>query len=112
MPDIGVLLFRLALPIVLIWSVSSVATAFAFERVANANRMEEERVGIEAWLLYAATGAAAGGLFGTMFVLRDLATATRGGGDIARLLMFATPGMVLGAAFTCTVVTAVFHLRR
>jgi hypothetical protein len=112
MPDIGVLLFRLALPIVLIWSVSSVATALAFERVANANRMEEERVGIEAWLLYSATGAAAGGLFGTLFVLRDLATATRGGGDIARLLIFATPGMVLGAAFTCTVVTAVFHLRR
>jgi hypothetical protein len=112
MSDIAVLLFQLALPIVLIWTVSSIATALAFDRVANANRMEDERVGLEAWLLYAATGAAAGGLFGTLFVLRDLATATPGGSDIARLLLFATPGMVLGAAFTCTVVTAVFHLRR
>lgn len=110
--DIGVLLFRLALPLVLLWTAASIATAFAFERVANADPGEDERVGLEAWLLYAGLGAAAGGLVGTMLVLRDLATLSPGQGEIGRLLLFATPGMVLGAAFACAVVAAVFHLRR
>ena len=112
MLDVGALLFRLALPLVLLWTAASIATALAFERVANANRLQDERVGLEAWLLYAGMGAAAGGLVGTMFVLRDLATLAPKDGDIGRLLLFATPGMVLGAAFACTIVTAVFHLRR
>ena len=110
--DIGSLLLRLALPLVLLWTVASIATALAFERIANANPLEDERVGLEAWLLYAGLGASAGGLVGTMLVLRDLATLAPKGGEIGRLLLFATPGMVLGAAFACTVVTAVFHLRR
>lgn len=111
MLDVGVLLLQLALPIVAIWTLASIATALAFERVANADPVEDERVGLEAWLLYSAMGAAAGGLCGMMFVLRDLAM-TPGHGDIGRLLLFATPGMVLGAAFACSVVVAVFNLRR
>ena len=111
MLDVGVLLLQLALPLVVAWSLASIATALAFERVANANPVEDERVGLEAWLLYAAMGAAAGGLCGTMLVLRDLAM-TPGRGDIGRLLLFATPGMVLGAAFACGVVAAVFQFRR
>ena len=111
MLDVGALLFRLALPLVLLWTAASIATAFAFER-ANASPVEDERVGLEAWLLYSGMGAAAGGLVGTMLVLRDLAMVAPKDGDIGRLLLFATPGMVLGAAFACTVVTAVFHLRR
>lgn len=112
MLDIGTLLFRLALPLVLLWTGASIAVAFAFERLANADPVENERVGLEAWLLYAGLGAAAGGLVGTMLVLRDLATLAPAHDEIGRLLLFATPGMVLGAAFACTVVTAVFHLRR
>ena len=111
MLDVGVLLFRLALPLVLLWTAASIVTALAFER-ANATPVQDERVGLEAWLLYAGMGAAAGGLVGTMLVLRDLALASPKDGDIGRLLLFATPGMVLGAAFACTIVTAVFHLRR
>ena len=110
--DIGALLFRLALPLVLLWTAASIAIAFAFERVASADPREDERVGLEAWLLYASLGAASGGLVGTMLVLRDLATLSPGQGEVARLLLFATPGMVLGAAFACTVVAAVFQLRR
>jgi hypothetical protein len=112
MLDVGTLLLRLALPLVLLWTAASIATGLAFERVANANRLQDERVGLEAWLLYAGMGAAAGGLVGTLLVLRDLATLAPKDGDIGRLLLFATPGMVLGAAFACTIVTAVFHLRR
>jgi hypothetical protein len=111
MLDVGALLFRLALPLVLLWTAASIATALAFER-ANASPVQDERVGLEAWLLYAGMGAASGGLVGTMLVLRDLATLAPKDGDIGRLLLFATPGMVLGAAFACTIVTAVFHLRR
>lgn len=110
--DIGALLLRLALPLVLLWTAASIATAFAFERVASGSPAHDERVGLEAWLLYAGMGAAAGGLVGTMFVLRDLATLAPKDGDIGRLLLFATPGMVLGAAFACSVVAAAFHLRR
>ena len=112
MLDIGSLLLRLALPLVLLWTVASIATALAFERVANASPVAGERVGLEAWLLCAGLGASAGGLVGTMFVLRDLATLAPSGGEIGRLLLFAAPGMLIGAAFACTVVTAVFHLRR
>src|SRR5215208_2279062 len=109
MLDVGALLFRLALPLVLLWTATSIATALAFER-ANASPVQDERVGLEAWLLYAGMGASAGGLVGTMLVLRDLATLGPKDGDVGRLLLFATPGMVLGAAFACTIVTAVFHL--
>ena len=112
MPDVGVLLLQLALPLVLAWTMASIVTGLAFERMANANPLEDERVGLEAWLLYSAMGAAAGGLCGTMLVLRDLAFATPAGGEVARLLMFATPGMVLGAMFACGVVMAVMQLRR
>ena len=112
MVDVWALLFRLVLPLVALWAASSVVTALAFEHAASGSPDDADRVTLEAWLLFAAAGAAFGGLFGTMLVMRDIVLSRTTGGEIASLLVFVAPGTLLGAAFACLLASAVLQAWR
>lgn len=112
MVDVWALLFQLVLPLVVLWAASSIVTALAFEHVASGSPDDTDRVSLEAWLLFAAAGAAFGGLFGTMLVLRDLVLSRGAGGDVGMLLLFVAPGTLLGATFACLLASAVLQAWR
>ena len=112
MVDVWALLFQLVLPLVVLWAASSVVTALAFEHAAGGSPDDPDRVTLEAWLLFSAAGAAFGGLFGTMLVLRDLALSRANDGDVATLLLFVAPATLLGATFSCLLASAVLQAWR
>ena len=112
MVDVWALLFQLVLPLVALWAASSILTALAFEHVASGAPDDADRVSLEAWLLFAAAGAAFGGLFGTMLVLRDLVVSRAAGGEVGALLLLVAPATLLGATFSCLLATAVLQAWR
>lgn len=112
MLDVWALLFQLVLPLVALWAASSVVTALAFEHVAGGGADDDDRIGLEAWLLFAAAGAAFGGLFGTMLVLRDLVLSREAVGEVTMLLLFVAPATLLGATFSCLLASAVMRAWR
>lgn len=108
------LVLRLWLPLFALWLVASVGVGSIANRLASRGPDTGDRLGVEAWLAFAAAGAATGGFIAVAALLPGgaVGAAATAAAMLGRIVLIAVPGMVLGAVFATVVAASVLGLRR
>ena len=99
------------LPLLLLWAATSGAVAYAAHALASRGPDTGRRLGPEAWMAFAAAGAAVGGFLAVSALLPDVVDGGELRSPVGPVLVYATPGMLIGAAFAAGVAGAVLYLR-